>query len=117
RLMHGVIMHGEQYLSEKLREEPTTYYGPSSGIVRAIARLIVRPLRVAVVGLGTGTLAAYGCPGDVYRFYELNPQVIGIARTQFTYLSDSRATIETVLGDARLNMERESAQNYDLIAI
>ncbi|HUP96177.1 MAG TPA: fused MFS/spermidine synthase [Burkholderiales bacterium] len=117
RLMHGVIMHGEQYLSEKRRTEPTTYYGPSSGIGRAIARLSANPLRVAVVGLGTGTLAAYGRPGDVYRFYELNPQVIGIARAQFTYLSDSRATIETVLGDARLNMEREPAQNYDLIAI
>ena len=117
RLMHGVIMHGEQYLSEKRRAEPTTYYGRSSGIGRAIARLSASPLRVAVVGLGTGTLAAYGRAGDVYRFYEINPQVIGIARTQFTYLSDSRATIETVLGDARLNMEREPAQQYDLIAI
>ena len=117
RLMHGVIMHGEQYLSEKRRGEPTTYYGHSSGIGRALARLSASPLRVAVVGLGTGTLAAYGRAGDVYRFYEINPQVIGIARTQFTYLSDSRATIETVLGDARLNMEREPAQQYDLIAI
>jgi hypothetical protein len=60
--MHGVIMHGEQYLSEKRRTEPTTYYGPSSGIGRAIARLGANPLRVAVVGLGTGTLAAYGRP-------------------------------------------------------
>ena len=117
RLMHGVIMHGEQYLSEKRRSEPTTYYGTSSGIGQAIARLGASPLRVAVIGLGTGTLAAYGRTGDVYRFYEINPQVVSIAREQFTYLSDSRATIETVLGDARLTMEREPAQNYDLIAI
>ena len=117
RLMHGVIMHGEQYLSEKRRSEPTTYYGTTSGIGRALARLGASPLRVAVIGLGTGTLAAYGRAGDVYRFYEINPQVVSIAREQFTYLSDSRATMETVLGDARLTMEREPAQSYDLIAI
>jgi spermidine synthase len=74
-------------------------------------------MRVAVVGLGTGTLATYGRTGDVYRFYELNSQVIEIARSQFSFLNDSRATIETVLGDARLNLERETPQNYDVIAI
>jgi hypothetical protein len=117
RLMHGVIMHGEQYLSPKRRTEPTTYYGPTSGIGLAIKALGTHPLRVAVVGLGTGTLATYGRAGDVYRFYELNPQVIDIARTQFSYLAESRAAIETVLGDARLNMEREPGQNYDVIAV
>jgi spermidine synthase len=75
------------------------------------------PLRVAVVGLGTGTLAAYGREGDTYRFYEINPQVVSIARSQFGYLSNSRAHIETVLGDARLTMEREPVQSYDVIAI
>jgi SAM-dependent methyltransferase len=117
RLMHGVIMHGEQYLSPKRRAEPTTYYGPSSGIGLTIKELSAKPMRVAVVGLGTGTLATYGRTGDVYRFYELNSQVIDIARSQFTFLNDSRATIETVLGDARLNLEREAPQNFDVIAI
>ena len=70
-----------------------------------------------MIGLGTGTLATYGRAGDVYRFYELNPQVIELARSEFTFLSESRAKIETVLGDARLSMEREAPQNYDLIAI
>ncbi|MDB5905607.1 MAG: integral rane protein-like protein, partial [Betaproteobacteria bacterium] len=83
RLMHGVIMHGEQYLSGKRRTEPTSYYGPSSGVGLAIRTLGTRPLRVAVIGLGTGTLATYGRPGDVYRFYEINPAVVDIARTQF----------------------------------
>ncbi|MEN3352553.1 MAG: hypothetical protein V7640_711 [Betaproteobacteria bacterium] len=117
RLMHGVIMHGEQYLSPKRRSEPTTYYGPTSGVGLAIKAFGTRPLRVAVIGLGTGTLAAYGRTGDDYRFYELNPQVITIARTQFSYLADSGATVETVLGDARLNLEREAPQNYDVIAV
>jgi SAM-dependent methyltransferase len=117
RLTHGVIMHGEQYLAESRRSEPTTYYGPTSGIGLAIAALGSGPRRVAVIGLGTGTLATYGRPGDVYRFYEINPQVIDVAKSEFTYLSGSRATVETVLGDARLAMEREPAQNYDVIAV
>jgi SAM-dependent methyltransferase len=117
RLMHGVIMHGEQYRSPERRAEPTTYYGPSSGVGLTIKELSAKPMRVAVVGLGTGTLATYGRTGDVYRFYELNSQVIEIARSQFSFLNDSRATIETVLGDARLNLERETPQNYDVIAI
>ncbi|HYC46270.1 MAG TPA: fused MFS/spermidine synthase [Burkholderiales bacterium] len=117
RLTHGVIMHGEQYLSKARRNQPTTYYGPTSGIGRAMAALGPGPKRVAVIGLGTGTLAVYGRAGDVYRFYEINPQVIDVAKREFTYLADTPASVETVLGDARLTMEREPAQNYDLIAI
>jgi SAM-dependent methyltransferase len=117
RLWHGVIMHGEQYLAPQRRTEATTYYGSSSGIALAIASLGNHPKRVAVIGLGTGTLAAHGKPGDVYRFYEINPQVIDVARTQFTYLADTPARVETVLGDARLTMEREAPQHYDIIAV
>lgn len=117
RLMHGVIMHGEQYRAHHKRDEPTTYYGRTSGVGLAILDLPPEPRRVAVIGLGTGTLATYGRPGDVYRFYEINPDVIDVARSHFTFLSDSRAKVETVLGDARLTMEREPAQNYDLIAV
>jgi SAM-dependent methyltransferase len=117
RLMHGVIMHGEQYLAPERRNEPTTYYGSTSGIARLIRTVQRQPMRVGVVGLGTGTLAAYSRPGDVYRFYEINPQVIDVARREFTYLGDSKAKIETVLGDARLAMEREPPQQYDVLVI
>jgi hypothetical protein len=118
RLMHGVIMHGEQYLSAQRRNEPTTYYGMTSGVARAIGELDdAGPMRVGVVGLGTGTLAVYGRRDDVYRFYEINPEVIEVARREFTYLDDSRARVETMLGDARLSMEREAPQSYDLLAI
>jgi SAM-dependent methyltransferase len=117
RLMHGVIMHGEQYLAPARRDEPTTYYGATSGIGRAIKAFDGSALRVGVVGLGTGTLAVYGRPGDVYRFYEINPQVVAVANSEFTFLKDSGARIELVLGDARLSMEREPPEHYDILVI
>jgi SAM-dependent methyltransferase len=110
-------MHGEQYLAPERRNQPTTYYGPTSGIGLAMAALGSETRRVAVIGLGTGTLAVYGRRGDVYRFYEINPQVVEVAKREFTYLTDTPATVETVLGDARLTMEREPPQQYDVIAI
>jgi len=117
RLVHGVIMHGEQYLADDRRRTPTTYYGATSGIGRLLKAREAGALRVGVVGLGTGTLAAYGRAGDVYRFYEINPQVVEVARQQFSFLGDSGARIETILGDARLAMEREPAQRYDVLVI
>ena len=118
RLVHGVIMHGEQDMTEGGRRKPTTYYQPSSGVGAAVAaRQAKGAIRVGVIGLGTGTLAAYGRKGDVYRFYEINPQVIAIARSEFTFLSDSEAGIEVALGDARLNLEREPPQGFDLLAV
>lgn len=119
RLMHGVIMHGEQFLAPERSMEPTTYYGPTSGVGRIIEikRESAPQIRVGVVGLGAGTLATYGRPGDVYRFYEINPEVIELAKTEFSFLGSSTANIETLLGDARLTMEREPAQRYDVLAI
>ena len=118
-LVHGVIMHGEQYLSAERRREPTSYYGATSGVGRALQVLgAASPeMRVGIVGLGTGTIATHGRKGDVYRFYEINPQVVEIARRDFSFLGDSGAKVETVLGDARLAMEREAPQRYDLLAI
>lgn len=117
RLIHGVIMHGEQYLNPERRAEPTTYYGHDAGVSRLIRASLNGPMRVGVVGLGAGTLATYGRPGDVYRFYEINPQVVEVAQKEFSFLSDSRATVETVLGDARLALEREVPQRYDILVI
>ena len=75
------------------------------------------PLRIAVVGLGVGTMAAYGEKGDLVKFYEINPQVEQIARRHFFYLADTPAKSEVVIGDARLSMEREPPQEYDLIVL
>jgi MFS family permease len=118
-LMHGTILHGTQYLDPDLAHRPTTYYTQTSGVGRALESLhpTTRPLKVGVIGLGAGTLATYGSKGDIYRFYDINPAVIVIANRDFTYLKDSDATIQTPLGDARLNLEREAPQGFDLLAI
>ena len=118
RLLHGVILHGEQYLHESRRHTATTYYQVTSGIGAAILSLRERPAnRVGVIGLGTGTIASYGRKGDLYRFYDINPEVVTVAKREFTYLSDSGARIEIAIGDARLNLERELAQGFDVLAV
>ncbi len=117
RLIHGVILHGEQYLKADRRASATTYYGPDSGVALAIKNTHQENQRVGVIGLGTGTLAVLGKPGDHYHFYDINPQVVDIAQTQFTYLSESKATVEISLGDARLSLEREAPHDFDILVI
>ena len=122
RLLHGVILHGEQPTIGASRLEPGTYYARTSGVGRAIeAKQSQGPVRLGFVGLGVGTLSAYGRAGDVVRFYELDPDVLALAKSQFSYLNSSPATIEFVIGDARLSMEREllsgARQGYDVLAI
>ena len=123
-LCHGRIMHGSQYAAAPRRYKPTTYYGEKSGVGLAVRHRCPGTLaRVGVVGLGTGTMAVYGRPGDTYRFYEINPAVRRLSLSEgdnharFTYLDDSRARCEVVMGDARLSMEREPPQEYDLLAL
>ena len=117
RLVHGTIMHGEQYMSDANRHLLTTYYTETSGIGAAIHSKEDHPVKVGVIGLGTGTIAAYGRPGDVYRFYDIDANVIHIARSEFTFLGDSGARTETALGDARLTLEREASQGFDVLAV
>ena len=117
RLVHGTIMHGEQYMHPSRRTRLTTYYGEPSGIGAAIHSRQPGPVRVGVIGLGTGTIAAYGRAGDVYRFYDIDARVMQIAKSEFTYLADSAAKIELALGDARLVLEREAPQGFDVLAV
>jgi hypothetical protein len=115
-LYHGSIEHGAQFQDAAAGRRPTAYYGPTSGGGLAIVSA-PRPARVGVVGLGVGALAAYARTGDQFRFYEINPLVIEIARRGFTFLRDSEGQIEIAAGDARLTMQREPPQNYDVLAI
>jgi len=122
RLLHGVILHGEQFTISPDRLEPGTYYARTSGVGRAIAaKQAAGPVRIGVVGLGVGTLSAYGRAGDVVRFYELDPDVLALAKSHFGYLNAAPATLEFAIGDARLSMERELAagtpQKFDVLAI
>jgi hypothetical protein len=116
-LVHGTIQHGAQYLSFPENRNPTTYYGRRSGVGLALRFCCDGSKRVGVIGLGTGTLAAYGKPGDSFRFYEINPQVISVANDWFTFLKQSPAKSEIILGDARLSLESESSQQFDVLAV
>ena len=116
-LVHGSILHGEQWLAEKFRRTATTYYKTTSGLGLTLAAFEGMPIRVGIIGLGAGTIAAYGDADDVYRFYDINPAVVGVAKKWFTFLADSPAKIEIVLGDARLSLEREAPQGFDVLAV
>jgi SAM-dependent methyltransferase len=116
-LVHGAILHGEQYLSEKYRRSATTYYKTSSGIGKALLAFEGQSIKVGVIGLGAGSISVYADADDTYRFYDINPAVIRVANTWFTYLKDSPGKMETVLGDARLSLEREPPQNFDVLAV
>lgn len=114
---HGSVKHGEQYLVPQRRLEPTTYYGSTAGIGLAILHTQTQNKKVGLIGLGAGTLAVYGKAGDVYRFYEINPQVIDLAQKEFTFMRDSQARIEIVQGDARLSLEKEAPHGFDVLAV
>jgi spermidine synthase len=140
RLVHGRIDHGRQYIGDdEQRRWPTLYFGHGSGIDLAM-RLHPRrhagegeapaepgggdkphPLRVGIVGLGAGTIAAHGRKGDVLRYYEINPSVVTLCQLYFTFLEESPATVEIQLGDARLSLEQELAergsQQFDVLAV
>ena len=117
QMYHGAVKHGEQFLAPERRDEPTTYYGATSGVGRAIQSAPSGPRRIGLVGLGAGTLAAYARTGDTVRVYEINPEVFTLADKEFSFLADSPARIERVAGDARLALEREPAQQFDVLAV
>ncbi len=118
-LVHGTINHGGQLLNPKFHHLATTYYGERSGIGRTL-RAMKRQhpsLRVGIIGLGSGVLASYCRTPDVYRFYEINALVYKIAASQFTFLSDCGANKQVLFGDARLTMERQADQQFDVLAV
>lgn len=121
-LFHGIIVHGVQFEAPQKQGIATTYYSKASGLYEGISfvRQYHPLLHVGAIGLGIGTLAAYGLPGDQFRFYEINHQVIDIARNQFNFISQSKAMTTTVLGDARISLSAElnyKKNNFNLIVV
>jgi hypothetical protein len=116
-LQHGRITHGLQFVDPKRASWATTYYGAGTGIERAVRSLPPQGRRIGVVGLGTGTLLAYGQAGDYWRIYEINPQVRQLSTSRFTYLNHCPGKVDVAMGDARLSMEREPSQQFDLLAL
>ena len=117
-LRHGSIEHGEQFLQPQYQGHATTYYARDSGVGLAIQALMKSgPIHVGVIGLGAGTLATYARPDDRYSFYEIDPNVIAIAQSEFTFLRRCPAPVEIIRGDGRLGLEREPDRQFDLLAV
>jgi hypothetical protein len=111
-LYNGKTRHGIEFLAADKLTLPTAYYGLHTGVGQLLAARPA-PGRIGLVGLGAGTLASYGRPGDIFRFYEINPAVIDIASHDFHFLEKSRAKIELIEGDGRLALEREPTASFD----
>jgi hypothetical protein len=118
-LLNGSIQHGTQLFgTDELRHTPTTYYSIHSGVGYALDFCCRGSARnIGVIGLGAGTIAAYGRPGDHIRYYEINPAVEPIARNVFTYIRESAAQIDIVSGDARSSLANEPPQRFDVLVV
>jgi hypothetical protein len=120
-MYHGGIMHGGQLLGDSFRNTPADYFNPGSGYGRVFRSLRgiapKKPLQVGVIGLGAGVIGAWMRPGDSLVFYEISPRVVDIAKREFTFLADTAARAEVVMGDGRLSLEREPPRGYDVLGI
>jgi hypothetical protein len=125
-LVHGVTIHGVQYTAADKRDLPTGYYADQSGVGLAIKNhpKFGKGMKVGIIGLGMGGLSAYGQVGDSYRYYEINPIMKDLALglgNYFSYIGDSPAKTDIVMGDARISMERELAEGtanvYDVLVM
>ncbi len=117
-IMHGMVVHGLQFKDQDKAQWPTTYYGHHTGIGLVFDYLKAQhPLQVGVIGLGSGILAAYGEKGDSFTFYEIDPDVVQVAHTYFSFMRDSKAKMDTVLGDARLQLQKNGSHKYNVLIV
>ena len=117
-LRHGRVLHGAQFTALDKRHLALGYYADHSGAGMALENLSNRRhRRIGLVGLGVGTLISYAGEGDTVKIYEINPEIRRLAESYFTYLKDSPADIEIVMGDARLSLEREPSQEFDILLL
>jgi hypothetical protein len=117
-LLSGQIYHGLQFTAPEAARIPTAYFCEEGGLAQVFRELAALTNRhIGILGLGAGTVATYGQPGDRIRYYEINPDVLRIAQSHFTYLTNSAAQVQVVLGDGRLSLEREADQGFDLLLL
>ncbi|HYH43441.1 MAG TPA: fused MFS/spermidine synthase, partial [Burkholderiales bacterium] len=116
-MYHGAINHGGQLLDSSHQHYPSTYFSRTSGYGRVFASLPDTTRKVGVIGLGAGALAVYARKGDLFVFYEIDPQVAAVAVSEFSFLRDAPGQTDIVLGDGRLSLEREAPRGYDVLAI
>jgi hypothetical protein len=116
-LIHGRVMHGQQFMAPERRRKPTSYYAEGSGVGRLLMALADRPIEVGAVGLGAGTIATYGKPGDRYRFYEIDEAIVDAAHRHFSFVADSPAAVEVAVGDGRLLLQQEDSRRFDVLVV
>ena len=117
-MLHGQIIHGQQFTAPEKQQLPTSYFTHQAGVGLALdAKATQGPLHVGVIGVGAGTLLTYGRKEDHYHLYEIDPLVIQLAKQEFTFIRDAKAQTDFVLGDARLQLERELPQNFDVLVV
>tara|TARA_B100000519_G_scaffold108304_1_gene93820 strand:- start:1772 stop:3928 length:2157 start_codon:yes stop_codon:yes gene_type:complete len=118
RLVHGRIIHGVQLADTGQHGTPTSYYNAESGVATTLKLMHEREaIHVGVVGLGVGTLATYGREDDQYTFFEINPAVVDYANEHFTFLSKTKAQVNTIVADGRLGLESLDEEVLDLLVI
>jgi SAM-dependent methyltransferase len=121
RLQHGTTLHGVQRLGKGQERDPTSYYGATAGVgltLSSAERLYGPAARIGVVGLGVGTLACYGKPGQQWTFFEIDPEVLAYStRRQFTFLERCAPKAPVVIGDARLKLEALPDDRFDILVI
>ena len=116
-LTHGTTLHGQQFTDPARKDDPTSYYGVTSGVGIALEHA-PRDARVGVVGLGVGTLACYRKPRQDWTFFEIDRQVVAFSRAgEFTFVSDCTPDARIVVGDARIALDRQQRDSFDLLAI
>jgi SAM-dependent methyltransferase len=116
-LIHGRVMHGQQFVAPQRQRQPTSYYTETSGVGRLLRTLADRPIEVGAVGLGAGTIATYRKPGDRYRFYEIDEAIVAAAHRHFSFIADSPAEVDVVVGDGRLLLQDEAARRFDVLVV
>ena len=117
-MLHGQIIHGQQFIALEKQQQPTSYFTHDAGVGLALdVKAAQGPLHVGVIGVGAGTLLTYGRKEDLFHLYEINPLVIQLAKQEFTFIRDAKAKTDIVLGDARLQLESESPQNFDVLVV
>ena len=117
-MLHGQIIHGQQFIAPEKQQLPTSYFTHEAGVGLALdAKAAQGQLHVGVIGVGAGTLLTYGRQEDFYHLYEIDPLVVQLAKQEFTFIRDAKAKTDIVLGDARLQLERESPQNFDVLVV
>jgi hypothetical protein len=116
-LIHGRVMHGQQFMAPQRRRQPTSYYSEASGIGRLLTALNDRPIDVGAIGLGAGTIATYGKPGDRYRFYEIDDAIVAAAHRHFSFIADSPAAVDVQVGDGRLLLQQEAQRRFDVVVV